>query len=54
MVDDDRSRTGRKQGQPGIVRMAGKIDKNIDPHIVDRLQDFTVVELVLAIDTAMK
>jgi len=33
--------------------MTGKVDKNIDLRIADRLQDFTVA-LVLAIDKAMK
>ena len=42
IVDDDRRRPGREQRQPGIARMACKIDKNIDLRIVDRFQDFAV------------
>jgi hypothetical protein len=50
ILDDDRSRTGRKQRQPGIVRMACR---SIRTSICVSSIDFAV-ELVLAIDKAIK
>ena len=53
VIDDDRRRAGGEQGQPGILRMPGEIDEDVDLRIVDRLQDVTV-GLVLTIDEAVE